>query len=90
VGLSQTKHYKICIYCFSAKQATLRNKSKDWLGKTLLTILWIFRHLTKGHIVKGIKLFISGLTFTRGNDQPFRSNVIAFLFSLRADIQTFN
>ena len=54
------------------------------MSKTLLTILWIFRHLTKG-----IKLFISGLTFTRGNDQPFRSNVIAFLFSLRADIQTF-
>jgi len=38
--------------------------------------------------MKGIKLFISGLTFTRGNDQPFRSNAIAFLFSLRADIQT--
>jgi hypothetical protein len=31
--------------------------------------------------VKGIKPFISGLTFARGNNQPFRSNAIAFLSS---------
>jgi hypothetical protein len=26
----QTKDYKICICCFSAKHAALRRKSKDW------------------------------------------------------------
>ena len=57
------------------------------LNKCCYTILSIFRHLTKEHNVKGIKLFISGLTYARGSNQPFRSN-IAFLSS-RADIQTF-
>jgi hypothetical protein len=27
----QTKDYKICICCFSAKHTVLRRKSKDWL-----------------------------------------------------------
>ena len=30
---SQTKDYKIGIYCFSAKHAALRRKSKDWLAR---------------------------------------------------------
>ena len=30
--LDQTKDYKIGICCFSAKQAALRRKSKDWLA----------------------------------------------------------
>ena len=25
-------NYKLCIHCFSTKQAALRNKSKDWLS----------------------------------------------------------
>ena len=29
----QTKDYKIGICCFSAKQAALRRKSKDWLAR---------------------------------------------------------
>ena len=29
----QTKHYKICICCFSAKHAALKKKSKDWLAQ---------------------------------------------------------
>ena len=29
---SQTKDYKIGIFCFSAKHAALRRKSKDWLA----------------------------------------------------------
>ena len=29
----QTKDYKISIICFSAKHATLRIKSKDWLAR---------------------------------------------------------
>ena len=29
----QTKDYKICIYCLSAKLTTLRRKSKGWLPR---------------------------------------------------------
>jgi hypothetical protein len=29
----RTQYYKIAIYCFSAKQAALRRKSKDWLAR---------------------------------------------------------
>ena len=29
----QTKDYKIGVCCFSAKQAALRRKSKDWLAR---------------------------------------------------------
>ena len=29
----QTKDYKIGIYCFSAKHAALRRRSKDWLAR---------------------------------------------------------
>jgi hypothetical protein len=31
----QTKDYEIGIYCFSAKHAALRRKSKDWLAPML-------------------------------------------------------
>ena len=31
--LGQTKDYKICICCYSAKHAALRRKSKDWLAQ---------------------------------------------------------
>ena len=31
--LGQTKDYKIGICCFSAKQATLGRKNKDWLAQ---------------------------------------------------------
>jgi hypothetical protein len=30
----QTKEYKIVICCFSAKNAELRRKSKDWLARS--------------------------------------------------------
>jgi len=29
----QTNDYEIGIYCFSAKHAALKNKSKDWLSQ---------------------------------------------------------
>ena len=29
----KTKDYKMCMCCFSAKHATLRRKSKDWLTR---------------------------------------------------------
>jgi hypothetical protein len=29
----QTKDYKICICCFSAKHAALKRKNKDWLAR---------------------------------------------------------
>ena len=32
-GFDQATDYKICISGFSAKQAALRRKSKDWLGR---------------------------------------------------------
>ena len=31
--LSQTKDYKMSMYCFSAKHAALRRKGKDWLAR---------------------------------------------------------
>ena len=31
--LCQTKDYKICICCFSARHAALRSKSKNWLAR---------------------------------------------------------
>ena len=31
--LGQTKNYKIGICCFSAKDAALRKKNKDWLAR---------------------------------------------------------
>jgi hypothetical protein len=31
--LGQTKDYKICSCCFSAKHAALRRKNKDWLAR---------------------------------------------------------
>ena len=34
-----TKDYKIGICCFSAKQAALRRKSKDWLTRTQDNVL---------------------------------------------------
>jgi hypothetical protein len=30
---AQTKDYKIGMFCFSAKHAALRRKSKDWLAR---------------------------------------------------------
>ena len=29
----QTKDYKMCMCCFSAKYTTLRRKNKDWLAR---------------------------------------------------------
>jgi hypothetical protein len=48
-----------------------------------------FHTLNKSSFVKGIKPFISDLTFSRRSNQPFTSNAIAFPSSSRADIQTF-
>ena len=33
VDLGQTKDYKFDICCFSARHATIRRKSKDWLAR---------------------------------------------------------
>jgi hypothetical protein len=33
LGSGQTKDYEIGICCFSAKQAVLKRKSKDWLAR---------------------------------------------------------
>jgi hypothetical protein len=38
----QTKEYKIGICCFSAKNAALRRKSKDWLARIFIFFLLFF------------------------------------------------
>jgi len=35
LGQTKGKDYKIGICCFSAKRASLRSKSKDWLARNL-------------------------------------------------------
>ena len=35
----QTRDFKIGIYCFSAKHAALRRKSKDWLSRNQDNVL---------------------------------------------------
>ena len=55
----QTKEYKIGICCFSAKNASLRGKSKDWLARNQnnvsewsdISTLWLLlAHLAKGNV----------------------------------------
>ena len=55
----QTKEYKIGICCFSAKNAALRRKSKDWLARNqnnvsewsdISTQLLLLAHLAKGNV----------------------------------------
>jgi hypothetical protein len=36
--LGQTKDYKICICCFSAKHAALKKKNKDWLAQNYANV----------------------------------------------------
>ena len=55
----QTKDHKICICCFSAEQAALRSKSKDWLAwkqnnvsewsdmSTVVSVSWHYKNPTK-------------------------------------------
>jgi hypothetical protein len=55
----QTKDYKIGIYCFSAKHAALRRKSKDWLARNQDNVSeWCDMLITKG-----IKLINARLIF---------------------------
>ena len=37
-GFDQATDYKICISRFSAKQAALRRKSKDWLARNQVNV----------------------------------------------------
>jgi hypothetical protein len=55
----QTKEYKICICCFSAKNAALKRKSKDWLARNQnnvsewsdISTQWLLlAHLAKGNV----------------------------------------
>jgi hypothetical protein len=55
----QTKEYKIDICCFSAKNAALRRKSKDWLARNQnnvsewrdISTQWLLlAHLAKGNV----------------------------------------
>jgi hypothetical protein len=55
----QTKEYQICICCFSAKNAALRRKNKDWLARNQNNVsVWsdistqwlLLAHLAKGNM----------------------------------------
>jgi len=55
----QTKEYKIGICCFSAKNAALKRKSKDWLARNQnnvsewsdISTRWLLlAHLAKGNV----------------------------------------
>jgi hypothetical protein len=55
----QTKEYKIDVCCFSAKNAALRRKSKDWLARNqnnvsewsdISTQRMLLAHLAKGSV----------------------------------------
>jgi hypothetical protein len=55
----QTKEYKIGICCFSAKNASLKRKSKDWLAQNgnnvsewsdMSTCWLLLAHLVKGNV----------------------------------------
>ena len=41
----QTKDYKIGVCCFSAKNAALRRKSKDWLARNQNNVFRVERHI---------------------------------------------
>jgi hypothetical protein len=47
----QTKDYKICICCFSAKHTALRRKSKDWMVQN------------RGNVSSGVTCLLSDLLF---------------------------
>jgi hypothetical protein len=59
-----------------------------WYINILLTTSPFVSILNFSTYVKDFKQFISGLTFTRGSNQPFISNVIVFL-SERLSIKCF-
>jgi hypothetical protein len=47
----QTKYYKICMCCFSAKPAALRRKSEEWLARN------------QGNVSECGDMYIRGLLF---------------------------
>jgi hypothetical protein len=48
----QTKEYKIGICCFSAKNAALRRKSKDWLASEFGNFVITHIHLRREDLIK--------------------------------------
>jgi hypothetical protein len=55
VGSSQTKDYKIGICCFSAQQAALRRKSKDWLARNQANVSEWGNMSTRGLLFQGAR-----------------------------------
>ena len=63
---SQTKDYKISICCFTAKQAALRSKSKDWLAQnnvsewsdmsTVVSVSQLYCHIVSSVVRKAFSL----------------------------------
>jgi hypothetical protein len=62
----QTKDYKISICCFTAKQAALRSKSKDWLARnnvsewsdmsTVVSVSQLYCHIVSSVVRKAFSL----------------------------------
>ena len=62
----QTKDYKISICCFTAKQAVLRSKSKDWLARnnvsewsdmsTVVSVSQLYCHIVSSVVRKAFSL----------------------------------
>ena len=62
----QTKDYKISICCFTAKQAALRSKSKDWLARnnvsewsdmsTVVSVSQLYCHIVSSVVRKAFRL----------------------------------
>ena len=62
----QTKDYKISICCFTAKQAALRSKSKDWLARnnvsewsdmsTVVSVSQLYCHIVSSVVRKAFNL----------------------------------
>ena len=60
-GLGQTKDYKIGICCFSAKNAALRRKNQDWLGRNQDNLSEWSYMCTGGLLIQWAKIQLSVL-----------------------------
>jgi hypothetical protein len=71
----QIKDFKIGMYCFSAKQAALKRKNKDWLARNqndvsewnVVSVSWHYKNPTQrvGLEQSGTSLFHWKLTYSR-------------------------
>ena len=63
-GFDETKDYNIGICCFSAKQAELRSKNKDWLARN------------QNNVSEWSDILIRGLLFQRASTIKIQLSVL--------------